>query len=65
MPKKSRSISRTTSAAKAAEPTFAGVQRPAAEFNPDYSYVKRDLKRIGILTVIFFAILITLSFILR
>jgi hypothetical protein len=35
------------------------------EFNPDYSYVKKDLKRIGTLAGTFFAILIVLSFILK
>ena len=34
------------------------------EFNPDYTYVISDLKRIGILASIFFVILIVLSFIL-
>lgn len=33
-------------------------------FNPDYSYVIKDLKRIGLLAGIFFAVLIVLSFIL-
>ncbi|MGW8250406.1 MAG: hypothetical protein ACWGO1_07165 [Anaerolineales bacterium] len=33
-------------------------------FNPDYSYVIKDLKRIGLLAGTFFAILIILSFIL-
>lgn len=33
-------------------------------FNPDYSYVIKDLKRIGLLAGTFFAILIALSFIL-
>jgi hypothetical protein len=36
-----------------------------SEFNPDYSQVKRDLARIGILAGSFFAILIVLSFFLR
>jgi len=36
-----------------------------AEFNPDYSYVKKDLKRIGSLAAFFFTVLIVLSFILR
>ncbi len=43
--------------------------KPAAststEFNPDYSYVIKDLKRIGILAGSFFVILVTLSFFLR
>jgi len=34
------------------------------DFNPDYSYVIKDLKRIGLLAGVFFAILIVLSFIL-
>ncbi len=36
-----------------------------SEFNPDYSYVKKDLRRIGSLAAFFFVILIILSFILR
>jgi len=37
----------------------------AAEFNPDYSDVKKDLKRIGILAGSFIALLVALSFFLR
>lgn len=35
------------------------------DFNPDYSSVIKDLKRIGILAGTFFMILIALSFVLR
>lgn len=35
------------------------------EFNPDYSTVKKDLTRIGLLAGFFFAALIALSFILK
>jgi len=35
------------------------------EFNPDYTHVKRDLRRIGILAGSFFAILIVLSFFIK
>ena len=35
------------------------------EFNPDYSYVKKDLTRIGTLAGFFIAVLVALSFILR
>ena len=35
------------------------------EFNPDYSYVVKDLKRIGILAGSFFAILVALSFFIK
>lgn len=37
----------------------------ASEFNPDYTYVKRDLSRIGILAGSFFVILVVLSFFLK
>lgn len=52
-----------------AEPTTARVAAPVKavagnEFNPDYTYVKNDLRRIAILAGTFFAILIILSFIL-
>ncbi len=46
--------------------TAAFVNAPrAAEFNPNYTYIKRDLGRIGILAGSFFVILIVLSFILK
>ncbi|GAB4499133.1 MAG: hypothetical protein OHK003_13830 [Anaerolineales bacterium] len=35
------------------------------EFNPDYSLIKKDLTRIGILAGFFIAVLIALSFILK
>jgi hypothetical protein len=38
---------------------------PRNEFNPDYTYVKRDLRRIGILAGSFFALLIVLSFFIQ
>jgi hypothetical protein len=45
---------------------MAGASAPTrTEFNPDYTHVKRDLTRIGILAASFFAILIVLSFFLR
>ncbi len=37
----------------------------ATEFNPDYSDVKYDLKRIGILAGSFITLLVVLSFFLR
>jgi len=61
MTKKNRSI--TTKSA----PTFAGIQRGSVstEFNPDYSTVKAELKRISILAGGFFALLIVLSFFIK
>jgi hypothetical protein len=50
-PAASRSFNRRTTAAP-------------VEFNPDYGYVVKDLKRIGALAGTFFVILIALSFIL-
>ncbi len=48
------------------KPAAAVSSRSAsAEFNPDYSNVKKDLKRIGLLAGSFFVVLIVLSFILR
>ena len=38
--------------------------RTEREFNPDYSYVIKDLKRIGTLAGIFITVLIVLSFII-
>jgi hypothetical protein len=35
------------------------------EFNPDYTHIKRDLRRIGILAGSFFGLLIVLSFFIR
>jgi hypothetical protein len=44
--------------------SFGSLQRQSeeVEFNPDYSYVKRDLKRIAVLAGSIFAVLIVLSF---
>jgi len=35
------------------------------EFNPDYSMVRKDLKRIGLLAAFFVTVLVVLSFFLR
>jgi hypothetical protein len=37
----------------------------STEFNPDYTHVKRDLGRIGILAGSFFVALIVLSFFIK
>jgi hypothetical protein len=44
--------------------SMASSASSRAEFNPDYSYVKSDLRRIGLLAGIFTAALIILSFII-
>jgi hypothetical protein len=43
----------------------SAYSRRATEFNPDYTYVINDLKRIGVLAGSFFIILVVLSFILN
>ena len=60
-PKKTRTVSTKST------PTFAGIQRGAVstEFNPDYSTIKQELKRIGTLAAGFFALLIVLSFFIK
>jgi len=45
--------------------TGTAMSSRASEFNPDYTAVKADLKRIGILAGSFFIVLIALSFFLR
>jgi hypothetical protein len=56
-----------TSPAPEATPTFGGLQRKGetAEFNPDYTDVRRDLKRIGILAGSIITVLVALSFFIK
>jgi hypothetical protein len=59
MPKKTRrQVSRTAA--------FMPAQRATStEFNPDYTYIRRDLRRIGMLAAGFFVVLVALSFFLH
>ncbi|MBI5945324.1 MAG: hypothetical protein HY864_13220 [Chloroflexi bacterium] len=54
-------------AKKNKRPAAVRMATPAApvEFNPDYSTVKKDLARIGILAGTFFTALIVLSFFIK
>jgi hypothetical protein len=68
MPKKSKRQVRKTPAA-IAPVAAAPVQTvtptrlaTAAEFDPDYTYVVHDLRRIGILVLSFTVVLVVLSF---
>lgn len=45
--------------------TAAASRTSNGEFNPDYSYVMRDLKRIGVLAGSFFVVLIVLAILLN
>jgi hypothetical protein len=60
MPKKSR---RQVSKSAAFMPAAPAPR--VTEFNPDYTYIKRDLGRIGTLAGGFFVVLVILAFILR
>lgn len=37
----------------------------SADFNPDYTYIKKDLRRIASLAIFFFVVLIVLTIVLR
>lgn len=43
----------------------SSARSTVTEFNPDYTYIKRDLGRIGVLAGSFFVILIVLSFFIK
>lgn len=58
----------TAPAAASATTTGTAARTSSASlpvFNPDYSYVIKDLRRIGVLAGSFIAILVILSFFLR
>lgn len=59
MPKKAR---RYVNKSAAFMPT---PQPRTTEFNPDYTYIRRDLRRIGVLAGTFFVILVALAFVLH
>lgn len=62
MAKKARKTS------KSVNPTFAGLQNNnmnGSELSTDYTEIKAELKKIAILAVSFFAILIALSFVIN
>lgn len=70
--KTKRQTSRSDSSAAPLVDSTSRVSTPASsarpiekEFNPDYSYVVKDLKRIGTLAGIFFSVLLILSIFLR
>ncbi len=50
----------------------SGTRRPlrrpvsgTTEFNPDYTYIKQDLRRIAVLAVSFITVLVALSFVIH
>ena len=61
MAKKNKNKNRQTGSAQV---SITAAEIKSKEFNPDYSDVIKDLKRIGILAVSFFIVLIALSFVI-
>lgn len=59
--KKSRAAIADTVRQNAAQTEVEATYK-SSDFNPDYSDVYKDLKRIGLLAGIFLAVMITLSF---
>jgi hypothetical protein len=48
-----------------ARPATTGLRPSAAvDFNPDYTYAKQDLKRVGVMAASFIGLLIVLYFVL-
>lgn len=65
MSKKSkRQVRKNVSSAKPS-PSVSSPSSRLFEFNPDYSHVTKDLRRIGTLAGIFITLLVVLSFFLR
>ncbi len=68
MSKKTKRQSRSTTVAASTPASGQGRASSLSQtesFNPDYSYVKKDLRRIGTLAGIFLTVLVVLSFFLR
>lgn len=65
--KQYRKVKTTTSKTDMAETVMNSprARLSSTDFNPDYTYVKQDLKRIGILAVSFIGVLLVLTFFLR
>jgi hypothetical protein len=64
MSKKTKSQIRRARISTSSSASQVSEVRKSAEFNPDYTYVTRDLRRIGILVGSFIAILVLLFFLL-
>ncbi|PKO12507.1 MAG: hypothetical protein CVU39_23775 [Chloroflexi bacterium HGW-Chloroflexi-10] len=62
--KNNRNVSQSVSAVKT-NSVVATTRTTSTDFNPDYSNIISDLKRIAILAVSFISILVVLSFFLR
>lgn len=67
MPKKqSRSVSKSNAGPKSTTTSFAtSGQVFSNDFDPDYSHVFSDLKRIAVLAVVIVVVLIALTFVIK
>lgn len=63
--KRKRQSRRSRAAVSTAGVAKTPRRRSAQDFNPDYSYIKEDLKRVGVLSGSFLVILIALAFFLN
>jgi hypothetical protein len=63
--RQARNVPASTTAVSTPTPAAVSAKAPEKGFNPDYSPVIKDLKRIGTLAGTFFLIMIVLSFILK
>jgi len=66
--KQKRQVSFTTPSESFTPPTgkvAVSTVRPGSEFNPDYTYIKKDLRSLGFMVAGFLVVLIALSFFLR
>ncbi|MGW8142753.1 MAG: hypothetical protein ACWGN2_00070 [Anaerolineales bacterium] len=64
MSKRRKRTTTTRARSRVTSESITDSQKLPEDFNPDYTYVKKDLKTIGILASIFITILVILSFIL-
>jgi hypothetical protein len=60
--KRKRQVRKESPVVEQAPVTFSTTRTMKESFNPDYTYVIKDLRRIGILAGSFIAIYIILSF---
>ena len=60
-----RQVRKTTTPVASSAPARSTIPSQVESFNPDYSFVKKDLRRIGTLASIFLTILVVLTFFLR
>lgn len=61
----SKKNKRQTTRNTPSRPAASAITNKPVEFNPDYSYVSKDLRRIGLLAGTFVAALVILSFFLN